>query len=853
MVGDGNHTTESGQSWCGACGNQQADGDVCSRCGRPLEGDVAERLRAISWQRYELETAADQLRRDMRTLDDERVALLRASAPVGPGAPGRHDASSGGTPARQGNEWRPEVVSDVLVWLGATLLALAALTFVAVAFTRLSSSGRTVLMGTSALVPFGLALLLRRRLPHTAEAVFVLSVVFAGIAGGTSRHIGGAPHVSGLAWLAVSAAVAALFTGAVGQWIGFASARALAAIATVVSLGATAFTIHGSRALLTATFSAVAVVLVVATALARRAPLWRRGPYALFATGVAAVWCTAAGFAADAVLAGHRHDLAAGLAVASLAIAPLCARAVRTRLDFVADARGRGALAVAATALAAAVVVVLSGHAHGDALAAWVALLGTALIVASARAGADVAQPVSGVGALFLGAATLSAIGPFLAALLQPFGWSGHAWTAPATLRLRDHLEPDGPHLLGRGVLPGIVVLVAGAAAVARSHLQRAGARIELDAAGAVATALAGSYLLVASGANARTIAIGCVALAVIAFGGVATARRRASNHKHRAVSLVFYAALVALIPAVTTSIAVRSIAIGVTAALALGFVLAAWLERDPMVQDVAIVGGIGSYLVCVGATISALSIGREAVARTTVGLVVSIVAAVIVALAALWRGRIDARESASVTAHLGVGIGIALCSGSVTNAAIAITLLAVAHGVGSLRWAPYRVLAAASAIAATWAWLAAAGVRVVEAYTLPAASIMLVAGLVYARTHRDASSWSTIAPGLLLAFAPTLALAVEHHDAAARAIPLTIAALVTVIIGARARVQAPLVLGAATLVALGVDLFGPVAARWPRWIALGIAGVALLWLGATAERRLRQARAWSQTFGAFR
>jgi hypothetical protein len=94
--------------------------------------------------------------------------------------------------------------------------------------------------------------------------------------------------------------------------------------------------------------------------------------------------------------------------------------------------------------------------------------------------------------------------------------------------------------------------------------------------------------------------------------------------------------------------------------------------------------------------------------------------------------------------------------------------------------------------------------------------------------------------------------LTIQQADVA-RSVPLTLGALVVVIVGARARVQAPLVVGAATLVALGIDLLGPVAARWPRWIALGVAGMALLWLGATAERRLRQARAWSQMFGAFR
>jgi hypothetical protein len=50
-------------------------------------------------------------------------------------------------------------------------------------------------------------------------------------------------------------------------------------------------------------------------------------------------------------------------------------------------------------------------------------------------------------------------------------------------------------------------------------------------------------------------------------------------------------------------------------------------------------------------------------------------------------------------------------------------------------------------------------------------------------------------------------------------------------------------VLGAATLVVLGADAALPVAARLPRWVSVGGTGLLLLWLGATAERRLARLR----------
>ena len=77
----------------------------------------------------------------------------------------------------------------------------------------------------------------------------------------------------------------------------------------------------------------------------------------------------------------------------------------------------------------------------------------------------------------------------------------------------------------------------------------------------------------------------------------------------------------------------------------------------------------------------------------------------------------------------------------------------------------------------------------------------------------------------------------------AARLLLLTAGALLVVLAGARARLQAPLVLGAVTLVALGVDAVWPVAAQLPRWATIGAAGLLLLWLGATAERRLAKLR----------
>jgi hypothetical protein len=153
-----------------------------------------------------------------------------------------------------------------------------------------------------------------------------------------------------------------------------------------------------------------------------------------------------------------------------------------------------------------------------------------------------------------------------------------------------------------------------------------------------------------------------------------------------------------------------------------------------------------------------------------------------------------------------------------------------------------YRWATAAAAAAAGWAWLAVAGVTLPEANLLPAAAIALAAGLTARRGPEPPGSWPAYGPGLALALLPSLALAVGGHGLA-RPLLLGAGALAAVLAGARGRLQAPLVLGAVTLVVLAADAVLPVAARLPRWVSVGGTGLLLLWLGATAERRLARLR----------
>ncbi|RBY97800.1 hypothetical protein DQ237_02500 [Blastococcus sp. TF02-8] len=170
-------------------------------------------------------------------------------------------------------------------------------------------------------------------------------------------------------------------------------------------------------------------------------------------------------------------------------------------------------------------------------------------------------------------------------------------------------------------------------------------------------------------------------------------------------------------------------------------------------------------------------------------------------------------------------------------------------HGVATVTWAwwtgrpgtsadddldataAWRV-GAAQLVLAGWLAAALAELGVVEAYSLPAAVGLLLAagrGLV-----RDAS-WPTWGPGLVMAAAPSTALAVATSDALRGVVVLALAGAATVA-GGRFGVRAPLMVGAGTALVLALGL-AVRALPWPVATAL-VVGCTLLTIGMLRERR---------------
>ncbi|MFE3451172.1 SCO7613 C-terminal domain-containing membrane protein [Nonomuraea sp. NPDC059194] len=159
---------------------------------------------------------------------------------------------------------------------------------------------------------------------------------------------------------------------------------------------------------------------------------------------------------------------------------------------------------------------------------------------------------------------------------------------------------------------------------------------------------------------------------------------------------------------------------------------------------------------------------------------------------------------------------------------------------LGARFW--WMVLAGVLVAGEVVAVAASFGVRVVEAYTLPFAVLLLVVGWWRARGG-EMSSWPVYAPGLALAFGPSLV----QEATPLRALLLGGAALVVTLAGARWRLQAPTVMGGITVAVVAVrelapwvaELFGVV----PRWVPMALGGLLLVVVGATYEARKRDMR----------
>ncbi|HEX5596422.1 MAG TPA: hypothetical protein VFX61_10445 [Micromonosporaceae bacterium] len=462
--------------------------------------------------------------------------------------------------------------------------------------------------------------------------------------------------------------------------------------------------------------------------------------------------------------------------------------------------------------------------------------------------------------------AVLPAVGTLL---IGPYGWLGAAWSG----------APDGV-----GLTPNSAPVVGWPAAVTLLLLAMTAAPIVWRWRGAARAVVlvplpVGAVALLAVLAAARapwpTVPVVSLVVGVAALlaGAVAPARQRsragaAAEHDQPPGPAVPFT-----LPAEAAPVAVPlGLVLGLagmagclpakaSTLVALGLVVLASAVAGAVGRNlgVRIVGWLTTVVAGLGLALVAV-LAAELPLRAGAFLVLG-VAAVALAIGAALRVRRPVESAVvEVASHAGAVVALLLSAGHLRYAAAVCTLWGVAVGLRALRpgessrrrWI-LAAVAVLSELVAAWLLLAAGRVAVLEAYTLPAAVLVLLAGWWALRSRPELSSWVGYGPGLAAALLPSLVSILAAPGQPWRRLLLGVGALAVVLAGAVWRRQAPVLLGGVTLVVVTLHEIAELWDRWQRWIFLAVGGLVLISLAMTYERRRRDLARLREAVGRMR
>jgi len=803
---------------------------------QPAPGAVPDGPAALDRLRTQIVAVDDT----MRDLYSRRQALVEEYERVRYALTGAQPGYPQGVlpnPAALRQEWSAARVRGLLLVLGATLLAISALAFTAVAWARLGEDGRAALLIAVTAVVTGLALVLRRRLPASAEALAGLAVVLSLIDVYALRRAGAGGDLSWQVWWAIGTAAAAACAAALGRFVGTRTTRLAVAILAPVAAELLAIRFATTEWVGAIAFSALAAVLMFARArLGRRLAPREHGVLQLHAVGS---WLVAAVLAATAAGQAHTPGAAIGpaVAVAMLAGAPAAARR---------DSTDAGLRSVAATLMAgvpAGVALTLAGPTlSGEALLTAAVIAGGATMLASLLLPAARRRPALVAGAAFAVPGIATAVATALPSVVLPLAWLDQPWTSNLARSARDAAEGPGTPAFVHESWPAVGTLVTVAAVGLLLAIRNRAWLGMTTAAMAFVAALAPPT----AGASILATLVATTAAAVVALFAAALVDRSELRQRLGLLPGVAIAAVPAAgWAAVSPAGSVAALAVGAVAAGAATLIV----RPVPAAQSVFAALAVALTVALAGVATDAAGAGAPA------GGFAAALAAGLLVLAGVHLG-LHAQAVAVTVEAVGALCAVAalvLAAGSTPWLAGALTALVPVAALAALRPGRRTVYVGAAgglALAAVWAWLSAAHISVVEAYTAPAAVVALAAGLRSWRGGRG-SSWGALGPALVLAIGPTLVLGLADGDAT-RLIAAAVLSFAAVIAGAVRRLQAPLGIGAIVLLLLAIDQWGEEIVRLPRWITLGVIGVALMWIGATFEHRRRDWRRASDVVGRF-
>ncbi|MFE4172891.1 SCO7613 C-terminal domain-containing membrane protein [Streptomyces sp. NPDC056909] len=761
---------------------------------------------------------------------------------------------------------------NVLLMLGGLLLAVAAIAFTLVSWGHLGIGGRaTVLTGVTVLTLAIPVPLLRRGLRSTAEAVAALGLVLT-VLDAYALYRVALPGTDGLGYTAAATAVLAVLWAGYGTALGGLRGPLPAAVLTA-QLPLTLWALATGSTPLTVSW-ALLVTAALDTALASRTGSRTVRGFAGVAAGVTAAGALLVAGALSVSAVTPPAALRPGaLLLAAAALGILAARRAGALAPVCAAVAGLAGIAAVGSVVRTAVP---DGWTTPGYLLCAVALS----TVVRTRLPRPVVRGLAEAAGLVAALSVLWALPAVAVALLGGVAAIPEIWTGVPTV--------PWP---GRPTAP--VVLLTAAAALAVSAYgpypgardagagvgARDGAEAEAGARGGVGAvartlALCGSLALGWAGVLVLPLALDAaypvrVAVPALLTAGtlaVVVGPRVPGGSPVRVTALV--CALAGSAGGSLMSLGGRAATVTTLAVLSALFAGAAMArmtahaaqtagteEATEMVRIRAVLActavGYTTALVTAACAAAGLSVETTAVA-------VLVVPAAVALLAALPSTRPLAAPIEITAAGAGL-LAIALASGRASVLALVLALcgvIAAGTAVRAERGTVAGYTATALFVLATWVRLAASDVPVPEAYTLPVTLPALAVGLLRRRRDPEASSWTAYGPGLAATLLPSL-LAAWGDTHWSRPLLLGAAALAITLSGARLGLQAPLVLGGTVLGLVALHELAPYVVQavgaLPRWLPPALAGVLLLAVGATYERRLKDARRVRRSLGRMR
>jgi hypothetical protein len=435
----------------------------------------------------------------------------------------------------------------------------------------------------------------------------------------------------------------------------------------------------------------------------------------------------------------------------------------------------------------------------------------------------------------------LVAAAPALTAVLvAPYGWLDAVWRGrPAGVGLSPYWPAE---VAAADAVALAVVALAAALAVGRLAGVRRGRRAGLRAGGwtvGALLALPAVAGLAAAGAAWPAVPATALLLGLAAVLAAVLLTRVPSGA--RATGAVVGLALAG--SGLAGSLPARGTTL---AALGLALVAAAVTGAAGRAVEVRVAGWLSSVtagLLLALASAEAAGLNRHWAAYA---LLAAAALALVPGVVLRSRGRPVEAVAVEAAAQAGAVTALLLTVGSARHAAALCTLWGVVLGLRALlagsRWRRLALVTAA-AVAELFAWwliMMAERVTVIEAYTLPAAAVGLLAGWLAVRRRSDLSSWVAYGPALAAALLPSLGAVLTAEGQPLRRLLLGAGALAVVLAGSAWRMQAPVLLGGAVLAAVALHELVLVWDLLPRWIPLAVAGLLLVGLAMTLERRRR-------------